>query len=230
MAESQKDKISRLSKQLQEVDVEIVQLQTLIESSQKRLKSLSEIAFEVLRECLIEMHEGVYILSGRLPDNLVHSLKAKGIIRFDTNDFLWYVDDISQFVKRIEFRIKRNLDVSCMYSYKNVSEYRYEERLSNATAKFYKISDEIECLEKWLQGELRDPLHLYSEEDRESYKQITANLTKYQQEFEELTNFLESIEHIPTSVFTLLAKQQETLSKEITKSNELLQRIKNRYS
>ena len=116
-----------------------------------------------------------------------------------------------------------------MYSYKNVSQYKYKERLSIATTKFYTISDEIEYLEKWLQGELQDPLHLYSEKDRVSYKQLTDFLTKYQQEYDELVNFVESTENIPTSVFALLAKQQITLLDEIMKSNELLQRIKNRY-
>lgn len=59
---------------------------------------------------------------------------------------------------------------------------------------------------------------------------IIIVLARCQQEYDELVMFVDSTENIPKSVFTLLAKQQETLSNEMLKLNELLHSIKRKYS
>lgn len=59
---------------------------------------------------------------------------------------------------------------------------------------------------------------------------IIIVLARFQQEYDELVMFVDSTENIPKSVFTLLAKQQETLSNEMLKLNELLHSIKRKYS
>ena len=85
--------------------------------------------------------------------------------------------------KRIEYRLKRGLDVTCSYYYRNLNKYEYETRLETALAKFDDLSNEIEWLEKLSKGEQCEPLHLYSKNSvnmnnavRNALKQINSSL------------------------------------------------------
>ena len=108
--------------------------------------------------------------------------------------------------------------------------YEYETRLTDALERFDDVSYEIEWLEKLMQGEQCDPLHLYSADDRDVYYQSKNSLTRLQKEYDELVLFVEATENIPASVFELLATQQELLIHEIEKTNELLHSLKRKYS